>query len=432
MLIAITASASAQYMSALAEEQTILLGADDETVTRNWKDFSVTTSTVEKYTYISKTNYGAECSTVGGNHFPMDISKHIENIKILDFCFVDTLMFFCGYYHHPDSATCGIMGWLDIQNFQALNTTAINYHKYEKTVQLNKLVAYEIPGGIRAIAIGEYADQPYADVVIEDDYLTSSSTTTPYNQWYLASFSSTLFEKAYDILLVESNVVLVGKLSTSNFLTIRYADKNTGIAGISNMYYFTTPYEVNDFVRATPLHNQYLAVAYVHIYPSNIISNRIRVIDINEMDMVSSQEYFPNDKDEIFEMRYDSINDRLLILHPRIRMPYESSILITNPFDVTPYMAPFVFHGDQIFTSFDKIGGNILVSTGSNRWWYQDNPITISDETTCPKNDELPISIIPNMIIDNYPFLIEDPQETFLTTFDVIIMKTELDLDCSF
>ena len=156
---------------------------------------------------------------------------------------------------------------------------------------------------------------------------------------------------------------------------MRYANKNNVVNDLlaNQAYSFPTSVpKVNRAILATRLKKDEVAITYIHEDNTYGDFVRIRVIDVNTMTMVYSQEFQVEDKSEIIDQTYDSINDILTILYPY--QGTTTSFIQIQPHATSTYTAPYFFHNNYLFSSLDALGGSTMSlsvapnGTTNTRW----------------------------------------------------------------
>lgn len=452
-LTLLSASAKAQYESALARELNIIPNAEEFTVVRNHKETSTFSVHFDKRTRITRSNYGDYYSHNLGGSLDLELTDSLDDFFINDMTIVDDYAFFCGCRYvqdilHPDVRTAveGMIGYFLVTDFFVGNVLHIEYHCYTDIQRFDKLVAYQdnVTGLYKVVALGIKSaligglNYTVNAIVEYDDFLGNVPSANPY---FIPSFfpAAGPREEVHSILLTKDNVVLVGYDFANDWLCIRKAPRNNVLNSnsLDTLYYYNTwEREVVQLTQAEVLVDDTIAVTYVYNPYDETFRERIRVIETSKMDMINSQEFTMYDKNEVIDLEYIPNVRQLVLLHPGIGYtygcPYNHFILI-EPFNYWPYSTNYLFHKQYNgwYTSLHSFGGDDYVATGYNRWHYQRIPPTYSTTFSCYDYEPLDIDIIQNVDVGMilHPGL-SQPSLHYTTPGDYNITPEMYTVDC--
>lgn len=194
---------------------------------------------------------------------------------------------------------------------------------------------------------------------------------------YNISLLSNLDEEVYDDLVVTENyVVMVGRryYSTTTYpgcFFIRKTEKSSGLSSstFQNFYYLSPQWEYSSRLAATAMNDDYFVIAYAHEptsggqYP---YSTRARVFSASIFQNDISQEYFMEEKPDVYDIVLNRQGRRLTVLQPWGSYSYfiPLDLSITNG----TYAAPYMFDNNQDvhqYTTIDTVSSLHYVTAGN-------------------------------------------------------------------
>lgn len=380
-----------QSYSAIAEEA----GYYDSvrTIVRTFENYAVSyvRESGRGYLYVTQVdNMATEGSPYAihpdGKKYPLPGADfEINDIQILQ-----NVAFFCGH-----NSSTALYGWITIPY-----TPGAEFHYYflPGITDIKQLVVYKDTASEKLVAIGENA--PGSPCIFRKDVIVeiNNPTTTSYSSNYtLYTMPYTDFDKKeglYDIVLTEDSIAFIG-YDTENGISLctRWADKSNISGTIQNRYDYSLPDdEIYGNLLATVIDSsKWVAITYVHNEIVEGFSTRIRLIEIPEThNMVHSQEYFIEDKNDPYEISYNPFHEVLTVLQNCMAPMREAKFRHLDPFPIVQYPFIYLTYPNVEFTSMCQFDNNHYFSTGTNQlktskfWYMQDLNSPFLETSRCP------------------------------------------------
>lgn len=351
------------------------------------------------------------------------------------------ILYFCGattMYNEDEPYTGdGIIGWVDLNSFYYSN---INIKYYYVSVvgdtlnSVNKLVVYNDGGVPHIVAIGER--QLLVGNVLQSRYYFLScldvSGISP--SCVVGSFSNN--ERYDNVLLTLNYIVFIGYDSSSTVKSVCYrkADPwNFPGPVFDHKHYFVNGNDPITLTLSTSVYKGLIATTYLAMSNSDL-ATRVRVIDVDSDNNVSSQEYVVHNVEKPEGIVYMPF-EYPLVLMQKFRTP-TNGVLNTNFvfLDLYPrysYTATLEYLHKVFFQSLSMHKYKCYLAGDGATWFLKDKTLspTNTPHSQCPDTDRVHVKTIDNLRHQDTPFYLwhisdnwnrTDAYSRIINSFDII------------
>lgn len=313
-------------------------------------------------------------------------------LMICDYQILDDQVYFCGENLTNNHAILGHFAIGDMGGTVTFNINIKDVHSniYNNDVLevLTRLAVKQVNGAVRIMALGHMAgrDQtkPMRTVLFYPDYGNNNTYEVyefpPNDECYM------------EVVVTEDYFAIVGFRSLlSETLSIR---RQPVTYGVWNTYpfntrnYYPTPYACIDWLSATELDNNNIAVSSIYLDPTLTNSEartQVYTISLVSTQMTHLQSFWIKWKADPMDMVYLPLIKKLVLVEP-LYVENGASIpgfIYLDPYPTANYTA-FEHRQDNQFATYNlsRLTGKHFIAANSNRWFYMNQP-SLSATATC-------------------------------------------------
>ena len=329
-------------------------------------------------------------------------------------------VYFCGTVNNGGKA---FIGYVNLNDFYPpANRTVLYYYLDDYTSELNRLVAYDIGGKQKVVAVGKHhfitsgtfpclydpVTNPYNCIgyfIVEADFsfgllVSSGIKYVPSNQYYEEYIS--------EVIETPNYVALVGHYYGNNAPVIHRCDKSNVLNSFLNdlfFYYPAVPNEGHSDYHGCVMKGDTIAMASLSSYFDGMgmvqFSTNVRVFDLASMTNTEAQMVPLNTKSEPYDLVYMPDKGRLVLLQDICLPPHpcdQNMFMHLEPYAAAPYAAKcwYEIAGSRRFYSLDRLSDGYYLAAGGQYWCMKE--VMSVTTNTCYKFDEVnvrPLGILP-------------------------------------
>ena len=353
----------------------------------------------------------------------IDLSMNIKKIMlkerytVYDMRITGDNVYFCGTVNDGGKAFIGHLKLSSFNNPTSRPTTyyVINNH----TSKLTRLVAYDIGGKQKVVAVGKHhfitggaftcpydpVTNPYTcmcyfivEADFQDNHLMSSFVQ------YLPTNNTSHDEDITEVIETPNYVALVGHYYNENAPVIHRCNKSNVLLSFQSdpfYYYPAVPNEGHSDYHGCVMNGDTIAMASLSSYIDGAgitqFSTNVRVFDLVSMNNTEAQMLPLNTKTEPYDFVYMLEKGRLVLLQDICLPPHpcdQNMFIHLEPYATAPYAAKCWYEsgGAKPFYSLDRLSGGYYLAAGGQYWCLKELMSIIP--SACYKNDNIIIDII--------------------------------------
>ena len=366
--------ASAYYGSAMPQHPTVIRKVDGSTALVSYYDNNLRRSVISR---INLT-LSRESVVLRENHTVYDMRKTGDNI------------YFCGTVNDGAKAFIGHVFYSSFFMF----TRQVDYYYFKDyTSVLKRLVAYDIAGKQKVVAVGTHhfinngifpcpydpEQHPYTCkcyFVVEGDFI-DEQLIPPYFH-YLATNNTSHDEDITDVIETPNYVALVGHYYDVNSPVIHPCLKGNVIGSFPNNghYYPSAPDEGLSDYHGCAMKGDTIAMASLSAYyvgGVQFFSTNVRIFDLATMNNTKAQLVPLDTKSEPYDLVYIPEKGRIVMLQDICLPPHpcdQNMFMHLEPYTAAPYAAQcwYESHWSKPFFSLDRLSDGYYLAAGGEYW----------------------------------------------------------------
>lgn len=305
-----------------------------------------------------------------------------SDIEVMDMFVHNDLLFFCG---RDSRRQIGIVGYLNIPDIPLMLPITTKYFEVSSVFFLNKMVVNNDAGSYHVSALGQdlWPNQPslfYNNLLVDIPDITAVG----YNV-----FNFNYYEKYYDLLLTERQIVCFGYDTDPAVTSICYrkAERHNITASplFDSIHFFFRGDDAYSITHSTELDSGRIATAYFYMTGS-ASSTRIRTIDVVHDIMTYSFEFTIPDKGEPKHLTFLPAKRKLVVMQDYLfGGTYNSNFIIFDPLIVSP-TGKIDYMPTNLFQHLAKHNLKYYLASSGSYWFWKDGAMvpTGFPSSNCP------------------------------------------------
>ena len=367
--------ASAYYSGVMPQHPTVIRKVDASSALVSYYDDNLRRSVIS----LIDLSMNRKCAVLEKDHTVYDMRITGDNV------------YFCGTVYDGAKA---FIGHVSITGLISSTPTIYYYYLDQYSSVLKRLVAYDIDGKQKVVAVGTHHfinngafTCPYDSVhhpytckcyfVVEGDF-TNYNLLPPYFQ-YLATNDTNHNEDITEVIETPNYVALVGHYYEVNSPVIHPCQKGNVLGSFPNNghYYPAVPNEGHSDYHGCVMNGDTIAVASLSSYFDGMgmvqFSTNVRVFDLASMTNTEAQMVPLNTKSEPYDLVYMPDKGRLVLLQDICLPPHpcdQNMFMHLEPYAAAPYAAKcwYESHWNKPFYSLERLSGDYYLAAGGQYW----------------------------------------------------------------